>query len=99
MHLVGITRKGQEKAATRFDHQLLEFEDDFAAFECVIQVMDRRHVALVRAIGDPIAVLVLPRIVRMSTMETARTHRSQDHSSTRRGTISAAFAASRNRGQ
>ena len=80
MHVVGVTGKGQEKAAARFDHQLLEFEDDFAAFECLIQVIDRRHVALGRVIGDPIAVFVLPTIVRMWSMVTSRTHRCQDHS-------------------
>jgi hypothetical protein len=79
MHVVGVTGKGQEKAAARCDHQVLEFEDDFAAFECLIQVIDRRHVTLGRMIGDPIAVFVLPTIIRMSTMVTSRTHCSQDH--------------------
>lgn len=79
MHVVGVTGKGQEKAAARLDHQLLEFEDDFAAFECLVQVIDRRHVTLGRVIGDPIAMFVLPTIIRMSTMTTAPTHRSQDH--------------------
>jgi hypothetical protein len=79
MHIVGVTGKGQEKAAARLDHQSLEFEDDFAAFEGLIQVIDRRHVTLGTTIGDPIAVFVLPTIIRMSTMVTSRTHCSQDH--------------------
>ncbi len=79
MHVVGVAGKGQEKPAARLDHQWHSIEDDFATFEFVIQVIDRRHVALGRVIGDLIALFVLPTIVRMSTMAPSRTHRGQDH--------------------
>jgi hypothetical protein len=58
---------------------LRSLEEDFATVEFVVQVKDRRHIALGRVIGDPIALFVLPTIIRMSTMVTSRTDRGQDH--------------------
>ena len=54
-------------------------EDDFAAVEFVIEIIDRRHVARRGVIGDPITLFVLPTIVRMSAMVPSRTERGQDH--------------------
>jgi hypothetical protein len=58
---------------------LRSLEEDFATVEFVVQVKDRRHIALGRVIGDPIALFVLPTIIRMSTMVTSRTDRGQNH--------------------
>ena len=79
MYMVGVTGKGQEKPPVRLDHQLRSVEDDFAALEFIIQVIDRRRVALGRVIGHPLALFVLSTIVRMSIVAPSCTHRSQDH--------------------
>lgn len=79
MHMVGIARKGQQKPASRLDDQMRSVENDFAAFECIIQVIDRGHVAMGRVIGDPLTLFVLPTIVRMTVVMPSRTHRGEDH--------------------
>ena len=77
--MVGVAGKGHEEPTARLDRQLLAFENDFAAVEFLIEIINRRYVAVRGMIGDPIALFVLPTIVRMPTMVPSRTHRSQDH--------------------
>ena len=74
-----VAGKDQEKPAARLDHQRHLLEYDFAAFKCIIQIIDRRDVALRCMIDGPIALFVLPTIVRMSAMVPSRTQRGQDH--------------------
>ena len=79
MHMVGVAGKGQQKPAPRRDGQLRLLEEYFAAIEFVIEIIDRRHIALRGMIGHPIALFVLPTIVRMPTMVPSRTYCGQDH--------------------
>ena len=79
MRTLGVTGKGQQKPAPRLDHQLRLLEENFAAVEFLIEIIDRRYVTLGRVIGDPLALFVLPAIVRMSTMVSPGTDRGQDH--------------------
>ncbi len=79
MQVVGVTGKGQQKPPAGLDRQLRSLEENFAPVEFVIEIADRRYVAVRGMIGDPIALLVQPTVVRMSTMVPSRTHRGQDH--------------------
>ena len=79
MHVVGVTGKDQQKSPARLDRQLLSREEDFAAVEFIIEITDRRYVAVRGMIGHPIALFVLPTIVRMPTMVPSRTYCGQDH--------------------
>jgi len=58
MHMVGVTGKGQEKPAARLDHQLRPLEEDFAAIELVIEIINRGYVPVRCMIGDPFALFV-----------------------------------------
>ena len=61
--LATLSATGSRKAQAGFEPLMGGFVrvpyNDFAAVEFVIEIIDRRYVALRRVIGDPIALLVL----------------------------------------
>jgi hypothetical protein len=54
-------------------------KEDFAALEFVIEVIDRRHVALRRVIGNPLAFFILPAVVGMAAVVSAYAQHGQKH--------------------
>ncbi len=76
--MIAIAGESHQQSSTWLNDESLALEDDLAAVERVIQIIDRGNITLGGVVGHPITLVVLPAIVGMATMAPSGTDRGKD---------------------